>query len=213
MTEQIMWQIVKAEFEYMFKMILLVAGFIIPGALLYMRVSPTAGISAMLLPLTAATIFQPLIMRSIEKRERQQVLLPLPIRRIAAARLLLVVVPTLLYYGLYMILHLSFKHFSPLWFHDIFDVLMFFGLILFGFSLYLILRDLLISNFSHYKPAEFDAGVLVIIVSIIFLGIPIALATQWGISGNILRILCFFAGFVLLYPVVLSFTKRKTYLE
>lgn len=208
-----MWQIVKAEFEYMAKMIFLVAGFIIPGALIYIRISPTAGISTMLLPLTVATIFQPLIMRSIEKRERQQVLLPLPIRRIATARLLLVVLPTVFYYGLYLILYLVFKFFSPLWFHDIFDLMMFFGLILFGFSLYLILRDMLISNFVNYRPAEFDAGILVVVCSLIFLAVPLALATQWGISGNILRVLCFFSGFVLLYPVVLSFTRRKSYLE
>jgi hypothetical protein len=194
-------------------MILLVAGFIIPGALLYLQVSSTAGISAMLFPLTVATIFQPLIMRSIEKRERQQILLPLSIRQIAAARLLLVVVPALFYYGLYMILHLIFIHFSPLWSHDIFDLLMFFGLILFGFSLYLILHDLLISKFSQYKPAEFDAGILVGVIAIILLGVPLILAIQHGIPGNLLRIMCFFAGFVLLYPVMLSFMKRKTYLE
>lgn len=208
-----MWKIVKAEFQYMSKLILLVAGLIIPGTLIYLRISPTAGISAMLFPLTVATIFQPLIMRSIEKRVRQQVQLPLSIRSIATARLLLVLVPALFYYGLYMILHLIFIRFSPLWSHDIFDILMFFGLILFGFSLYLILHDLLVSKFSQYKPAEFDAGVLVVVISLIVLGIPMSLAFQHGITGNLLRVMCFFAGFVILYPVVLSFTKRKTYLE
>ncbi|MFQ5824105.1 MAG: hypothetical protein ACE5JB_08640 [bacterium] len=208
-----MWQIFAAEFRYVYKNIILVVVIIVPGALFYFNISETAGVDNMIFPLTIATIFQLVIFRILEKRNRHSILLPLSIRQIAIARILLYLTSCLGFYGLYFILHFIFKNLSPRWQHDIYDVMMFFGLTLFGCSVYYVLHDLLFSFSRKFKTAEFDLIVFIILITAILLGIPLALAPMWGSTGDALRVLCFLSGFVFLYPAVVTFERRKSYLE
>ncbi|MEJ2635622.1 MAG: hypothetical protein P8184_10055 [Calditrichia bacterium] len=209
-----MWNIIFAEFRYTYKLALVLAGFIIPAALFYIQTSPTAGISSMLFPLCAATILQLLIFRSMEKRERQNILLPLSVHRIALARVSLIVLPAVFFYGIYFFLRLLFGDTGSIWHHDPFDMMMFFGLVLLGFSVFLILHDLFVSIFKNYKAAEFDVVVLLVIISGVLLGIPLALAVAWkNPSLKMLQVFCFIAGFVFLYPAVFSFERRRSYME
>lgn len=210
-----MWEIIRTEFRYVYKMNLLLAGVIIPGSLLYMSGSPTAGISVMLFPLSAGIILQLMIYRAIEKRERQQVLLPLSIRQLALARTGLVIGPTLAVYGIYLFLWAVFKDFNPAWWRqDILDLFMFFGLLLVGFSVYLILRDLFLSHIKNYRASELDIIILMVIILAVLLGIPLALANPRStLIINSLRILCFVCGLVILYPATVSFIRRKSYRE
>ncbi|MFQ5633584.1 MAG: hypothetical protein ACE5I1_32875, partial [bacterium] len=197
-----MWRLIKTEFHYSNKNIALVLTFIIPGALLYMRSSPTTGTSAMLFPLVTATIFQLLVFRSMEKRDRKYALLPLSIRQLAAVRLSLFLIPCLGFYGVYIILQLIFKDAGPRWQHDIYDEMMFFGLILFGFSVYFILHDLYASFSRRAQKAETDLIVMIVLVVAIMLGVPLSLASIWGDGGNLLRTLCFAMGLAFLYPAI-----------
>lgn len=208
-----MWHIFKAEFRYVYKNILLMAGFIIPGALFYFQISDTAGVSNVLSPLTIATILQFIIFRSIEKRDRQSVLLPFSIRQIAIARILLFLIPCFSLYGLYFILHLVFKDFSPRWNHDIYDLMMFFGLTLVGSSIYFIQHDLIFSFLQKNKNPELDISVLIVLIAVVCLGIPLALAPVLGYTGNLLRGFCFISGLVFIYPAVTIFERRKSYIE
>ncbi len=101
---------------------------------------------------------------------------------------------------------------SPRWQHDIYDVMMFFGLILTGCSVYFIQHDLY-SFSKKLRNAELDIIVLIVVVAVIILGIPITLATVWGDTGNFLRVLCFLSGFIFLYPAIITFTRRSQFLE
>lgn len=208
-----MWPIVKAEFRYSYKSILLIAAFVIPGTLFYFRASATAGISSMLLPLTAATIMTPIMVKGIEKRDRLNVMLPLAIKQIAWARVLLILTPAVGYYAVYFLLHAIFASMSPRWQHDVYDLMMFFGLIVFGFCAFLILKDLLSGFYLKRKALELELVILLALTAVVLLGVPIALATMYGSTGNVLRLLCFASGFVLLYPAVIFFARRKAYLE
>lgn len=115
-------------------LIAILVGFIVPASMLYIRSSPTAGVSTMLFPLCAGTILQLLLFRSMEKRERQNMLLPVSIRRIAIARVSLILLPCVFFYGLYLVLHLTLANTSDIWRHDIYDLFMFPGLVRFYFS-------------------------------------------------------------------------------
>lgn len=208
-----MWPIVKAEFRYSHRSILLIAAFVIPGTLLYFRASATAGVSAMLFPLTVATIMTPIMVRSIEKRVRQNVLLPLAVKQIAWARVLLILTPAAGYYAVYFLLHAIFASMSSRWQHDVYDLMMFFGLIVFGFCAFFILKDLLSGFYLKRKALELELVILLALTAVVLLGVPIALATIYGSTGNVLRLLCFASGFVSLYPAVIFFERRRAYLE
>ncbi|MFQ5628895.1 MAG: hypothetical protein ACE5I1_09050 [bacterium] len=208
-----MWRLIKTEFHYSNKNIMLVLALLIPGALLYMNASPKTGMNSMLFPLVTATIFQLLVFRSMEKRDRKYVLLPLSIRQLAAVRLSLFLIPCLGFYGVYLILQLIFKDAGPRWQHDIYDEMMFFGLILLGFSVYFILHDLYASYSRRAQKTETDLVMMIVLVVAIMLGIPLTLASIWGDGGNILRTLCFAMGLAFLYPAIVAFERRKSYLE
>ncbi|MFQ5753056.1 MAG: hypothetical protein ACE5HI_13780 [bacterium] len=208
-----MWRIFRAELLYVYKNIALVFAIIIPGGLYYFKISDTAGVEHIIFPLTIATIFQFVIFRIIEKRNRVNILLPLSIRQIAFARVFLYLVPCSVFYGLYFILFFLFRNIYPRWEHDIYDVLMFLGLTLFGCSAYYIQSDLATSLSNKVKNVELDVVVFIILISAIILGIPLALAGLLGTTGDALRVACFLTGWVFLYPTVVTFEKRKSYLE
>lgn len=206
-----MWRLIKAEFHYVHRTLILVPLFIIPFFLLYMRVS-TVAVQHVVFPLAVASVISLLMVRSVERRERQQALLPLPLRQIALARVLLILIPSAAFYGAYFLLHLLLRRFYPVWEHDGYDLIMFLGLIFLGFSLYLVLHDFFVSNFSSYKSGESDILVMLVVIVLVLLGIPLLLATLWRPSLDLLRMLCLLAGGVMLYPAVASFVRRRSYL-
>lgn len=209
-----MWPIIKAEFHYNLRVIVVMIMFIIPAAFFYVRTSPSAGMSTMLLPLSAGVILQIFVVRSIEKRERLNVLLPTSIGQIAIMRVSLIFLPLLFFHVLYLVMHLAFRNKSSLWLHDTSDLVMFFGLILLGFSVYLILHDAFLSIFRNQKVAEFDILILIAMMALIFLGIPLAFATIWkNPSTGFLQKLCLLGGVLSLFPAVYGFRRRKSYLE
>ncbi|MFQ5604444.1 MAG: hypothetical protein ACE5HS_14335 [bacterium] len=208
-----MWRILKAELLYVYKNIVLVLAIIIPGMLFYFRISETAGVNTMVFPLTIATILQLVIFWIIEKRNRQVVILPISIRQLAVSRLLLFLLPCVWYFGIYFLLYFFLKNVSPRWQHDIYDLLMFLGLILFGCSIYFVLLDLLHSWLNKFNSVEFDLVIFIILISTILLGIPLGLASVWETTGKIIRVMCLGAGIVLLYPAVKTFETRKSYID
>ena len=120
-----MIQLLTAEFLYSVRGLFLLAGLIIPACLIYVQASETAGLSTMLLPLTVGIILQPVVLRSMEQRDRHHILLPLQCRMIALARLLVFVTPVVGFYGLYLAGHFLFRSLSAEWNHEMFDLMMF----------------------------------------------------------------------------------------
>jgi hypothetical protein len=208
-----MWNICKAEFRYVAFYIILVSVCITGGFLFYFRIKESGTVSGMLFPLTVAIILQLLMHRSIEKRDRQIAVLPLSIRHISLARIGLFLVPVMLLHIVYMIFYLIFKSENPRWSHDFYDVLMFFGLALLGSSLYFIQHDLLYTFSVRKRNPEIDIIILIILLTALFLAIPLALAPVWGVTGNMLRLLCFLAGLASLYPAVMAYERRRSYVE
>jgi hypothetical protein len=206
-----MLQIVKAEFRYVWHLILVVMTLILSGFQLYFRVSDRGGFAHILLPLAAAIILQVIVIRSIEKRDRLFATLPVDLRLIARARVLLFLAPVICLHAIYFALYFVLRQDSVRWHHDIFDVLMFFGLVLFGSAAYFIQHDIMHSRFK-INP-EIDVSILVVLISMVFIGIPLLLAPVWGMYGNVLRVLCFTAGWLSLYPASKSFARRRSYLE
>lgn len=206
-----MWQLIKAEFHYVHRTLILVVLFIIPFFLLYMRISPVS-VQQVLFPLTVASVITLLMMRSVERRERQQALLPMPLRQIALARVLLILIPSAAFYGTYFLLYLLLRRFSPVWAYDGHDLVMFLGLILLGFSLYLVLHDFFASKISSYKSGESDVVILLAVIAIFLLGMPLLLAVWQQPSADLLRVLCLVAGGAMIYPAIASFVRRRSYL-
>lgn len=207
-----MWQVIKTELRYTGLMTSFVAGLIIPAVVLYLQATESRNISVVLLPLVVAASLNPFVFRSLERRERQQILLPVSIARLGIARLFSFLVPAVVVYSSYLILYQLFKH-DPLWQEDMFDLAMFFGLILLGFSAFLIVRDISINWFEKYRAAEFDVVLLITVVSVILLAIPLILTQVHGHASDILRIACLVSGVLSLYPAVTSFTRRRSFLD
>ena len=206
-----MWQLIKAEFAYVHRTLILVVLFLLPFFLLYMRVS-TVTVQYVLHPLAVASVISLLMFRSMERRERQQALLPLSLQQIALARVLLILIPSAFFYGGYYLLHLLLWRFSPVWACEGYDMVMFLGLILLGFLLYLVLHDFFASNVSSYKSGESDVVILLAVIAVILLGIPLLLTVWQRPSADLLRVLCLVAGGAMIYPAIASFVKRRSYL-
>jgi hypothetical protein len=139
--------------------------------------------------------------------------LPLDVREVAKARILLYTVPASAIYGIYFLLNIIFRDGSRLWVFDIFDILMFFGLILLSSSAILIQNDVFVVKLNKRLNPELDIFIIILFLSIVFIGIPLLLAPIWHWFGNVLRVLCFIAGLASLYPTILTYGRRRSYLE
>jgi hypothetical protein len=206
-----MSQIVKAEFLYSFRGFLVLAVLIIPGCLIYSWTSETAGLNGMLLPLTVGSILQPVVLRTIEHRDRQHILLPQTCRKIALARLLVIATPVVVFYTLYLISHFLFRSLSTEWNHDAFDLMMFSGLVLLGFSVYFLQQDSQSILGQRTRRVEFQMALLIVVIVAAYVAIPIALAPIFGPTGNLLRVLCFILGITIPYLMVMTFIRRRSY--
>ena len=208
-----MWRIVKAEFNYVWYLILIVVTLMVTGFHLYFRVNDHARFENILLPLSVSIILQVLIIRSIEKRDRFIVLLPVDTGVLARARVLLFFIPALALHLLYFLAYFILRDGGVRWQHDLFDVMMFFGLVLIGGSVYFIQHDIIQSRLKKRLSPELDVSIIILLITVIFLGIPLLLAPIWGLSGNILRVTCFIAGWVSLCLAQNAFQHRRSYLE
>ena len=210
-----MWQIFKAELRYNALSLMFTTAFICFFAILFARAKllENPGI-IFFVPLTVTVIMHFMIYRSIEKRDRKDVLLPLSLKRIAVARLLLIVLPTAFFCGIYWLIYVFAAISGNVWQHDSLDLLMFIGVIFMCFALYLIQHDSFISAMGRGKAAEFDLLALVLMLLVFLMGIPLTFAAIWqSPTSEMLRVMAFFLGVIFLFLSITAFTKRKTYLE
>lgn len=209
-----MYKIIQAEIHYTYKFIVPISALITIGFLVYQRISADTGnLSLMLFPLTVATILQLIIHRSMEKRDRQLATVPLAIRQIALARILLYAAPCGLFYGIYFAYNLFSRIFNPFSGGDLYDKLMFSGMVLFGFSMYFILHDLAVSFSRKGLGLEGDLIAMIVLVVFALLIIPLMIAPLDGITAQTLQMICFVSGILSLYPAKVAFERRKSYLR
>ena len=210
-----MWHILKAELRYNAVSLIFTIAFICFFAMLFARAKLLNNPGVIVfMPLTVTVIIHLLMFRSIEKRDRKDILLPLSTKEIAVSRLMLIVLPVVFFSAVYIVLSFIISLADYSWQHDVLDLLMFIGMIFMGFALYLIQHDSFISALGRSKASEFDLLALVLMSLIFLIGIPLAFAAIWQSPTNdILRIMAFFMGLIFLYTSVVSFIKRKTYIE
>lgn len=210
-----MGSVIRAEIDY-HKYRLLMLIWIIPGFYLYATMSGSESWFVIPCIMAVAMVIQILIDGNIEKRERFYVLLPISIGRIAMTRLFMLLIPCLVLYGVYLIIHLLVFRSLISWNNGGLDLMMFFGLSLCGFSIYFLQRDLLSSVMRGDTRTGIDAINLIVLCAVIIYGIPILLALLYQreiINARSLIFLIFFCGILLLYPTVFTFARRKSYLE
>lgn len=210
-----MTNLIKAEIDY-YKYRILTLFWIVPAFYLFATMRHSDNWFVLPCIMAVAIVIQILIDRNIEKRERLHILLPLSVHRLAMVRLMILLLPCLCLYGIYLIIHLLMTRGLPSWNDGGFDLIMFFGLSLLGFSIYFIQRDLLSAVFRADARLGIDAIILIALCAAIIYGIPIGLAihykTKIGSAEPEIAIL-FICGILFLYPTVVTFARRKSYLE
>lgn len=166
-----MWHIIKAELIYHKYTFLGFLAFV-PLVCYYEFVISEIRIGYVLIISYMLTVFWN-VLRNKEKRESQLICLPLSIRRIAAIRILMLVVlcigASLLYSLIYVVLNFR----SP---EESIKLLAYLGIILFGFSIYFAFRDL---GFEFFVKLGFTKKRVIPIV--IVLGVGIQLLTLYAI--------------------------------
>lgn len=211
-----MWRAFISEFDYL-KMSLSFLLFIIPGFYAFSVWSGKSG-AWFVVPsvLTVSLLMQVFINRSLEKRDRQFLLLPISVRRLGVVRLGLVLIPAVAVHFGYILIDFILDGRLLGWHQGGVDELMFFSLTLIGFSAYFMLSDLIFASFRGDSHIGFDVVGLLIVIALIVMGIPITLAVlqksrpiPWdGIIFGFLAV-----GLLLLSMTVLTYTRRRTYLE
>ncbi len=210
-----MWQLLKSEFRYSAwrSMALL---WILPGFYLYSRWSGSQSWYAVPSILTVAVAVQIIIERKIERKDRQHVSLPLSLAAIATVRLSLVLLPAFVLFSLYLLSRLLIAGSLPPWEQGGLDLLMFFGLTVLGFSVYFLQRDVFTTFFKRKKGKDVDIIILLAILLCLILGFPLTIAIIYKeriVSAENIIILLFILGLSLLYPTIISFKQRKSFLE
>ncbi len=188
----------------------------IPAFYLYSTISGSQSWFVIPCVMTVAMVIQILIERSKERRERLLILLPISVQRIGLVRLLILLTPCFSLYGLYLIIHFAMNRSLPHWHQGGLDMVMFFGLTLLGFSIYFFQRDLLSSFFRKDSHIGVDAIILLVLCAIIIYGTPLTLAILYHGEIHVAEPLIWFlliSGILLLYPTVLTFKRRRTFLE
>ncbi len=209
-----MWKIIKAEYRYSWKTLFFVTASILAGTFFYNSISPASGLQALLFPPVVVIIIQPLMLSILEKRERQQALLPVSLHHVAIARLFMVVFPAAVIYCGYIIYLFITASPDRVMLSRVLDSLMFFGMILFAFSSFLIVRDLALYFRKKQLAVEIQTGLMIVLLISFLAGIPLALAILKDVKYQIfLQVLCFIAGFACLYGARISFERRHSYIE
>jgi len=132
-----MWQVIRAEFRYNWiNFSLFLAA--IPVLFLVQLRYRDVGVSFFSLMLLVLMINYWNAFQIKEKRDFQHIQLPLPIRRLALARILIVLISCAAFVGLFMLLHLAFLRSTPLNFRLLVTIL---GLVVSVFSLAFMFRD------------------------------------------------------------------------
>ena len=209
-----MFAIFLAELRYTYRVLLPVVVLIVLLYTAYYQLSnEDDGLHIIFFSLSIATILQLIILRSMEKRDRLLAILPLPNRQIALSRILLYALPCGFYYGLFFLLYGVASIFGMHIANDLFDELMFAGVVLLGFSCFFIVHDLAshMSFASLRKQADLFA--LVLLVTVALIGIPILIAPIEVERAQFLQALCFAAGLLSMLMAKIAFERRKSYLE
>ena len=211
-TEANMWRLLRTEFEY--NLLRTVGIFwIIPGFYLYTLLSSSASWFIVPILISVSIIIQIHITRMIEKRERQHVIIPVPTRMIGWARFFMVLIPVIVLIFVYLLIHLSVTEDLPSWGKGGFDLVMFSGLILMGFSISFIQQDLF---HTRKNKSAMDSIILMIIIFSIVYGIPLILAIlikKQVLLSTPIVISFLITGLLLSFPAVRTFNRRKSYLE
>ncbi len=140
-----MWYILKAEFSYNQRHLLIMLSLIPLVCAIEILVPDVPGY--LILAVLFLAILNWNILRNKESRDVQQARLPLPIRHVAAARILMVAGIGLGLIAVYKLIYLIVAP-GPWRYHG--NPLVFLGLMIIGFSGYFILRDLLLSLFRSW---------------------------------------------------------------
>lgn len=164
-----MWHILKAEFNYHKKIFLGFFGFL--PFICFHAINP------ILEDLSANYLIFMLIFlmlqnwntfRNKENRERQHIRLPLSIKKIALARIFMIIIPCLGFIGFYSLIYSLLA--GPI---DHIRLLISFSMILLGFSIYFIIRDLFLSFFRKigFTKNRIVIGLVLIMLGLNLLGI------------------------------------------
>lgn len=172
-----------------------------------------------------------IIFRNKEKRDRRFVMLPVSLRRIAFARILIIMVAGFAYITIYRLL---IGFFNPIEFVNSRKLLIAFALILFLFSAYFLSRDLLL---VFFRKIGFNKNRMVVAATLLLLGFnllglgvmmnrnaadpafinikPVVMffktSTLFNTGPGITRLLG--VNFLFALLTVISFRRRRAYLE
>jgi hypothetical protein len=226
-----MWRLIRSEFDYNRKLFLgLVA--VIP-LLSLLVVYPIEDFSPNLLAFTMTLLMLQnwAVFRNKEKRVCQQIRLPLSLRRIALTRILLVMIASSGYLVLYAFICFGLMTSGRV---NYVALSMIFGIILLVFSVYFILRDLLLDFFRKLglTKERMIVALLLVVVGLNILGVYVMIQTNtsgtaplpvratfdflrrnnpFGGEYGAVKFLALSA--LLASLTVISFERRKSYLE
>ncbi|MFQ5633583.1 MAG: hypothetical protein ACE5I1_32870 [bacterium] len=144
-SRKTMWHIVKAEIDYN-KKLLLAVSLLIPLVCFYENAIADERIGYVLLSIYMATTFWN-IFRNKDKRDLQLVPLPLSARQLALARMATIAIVCLGFSIFYLLIYFLFHFQGP---PESIKLLAYWGIILSGFSIYYVLRDLYKSSFRKF---------------------------------------------------------------
>ena len=208
-----MWTIMMAEMKYHIHRLALIL-FLVPGFYLYAIYSGSQ--SWFIIPVIASIVVfvQVAVVRENERIERFHALLPLPPARIAAARILSSFLTVVLIYVLYFSLSLSINKLSITWTQGGNELLMFFGLSVMSYSVYIIQKDVLVGRGKSLRII-LDKVVLFLSLVVFINGIPLMFALTIGDRGIpiVFHFIIIGGGLGLMAMTLVSYQRRISYLR
>ena len=220
-----MWKILKAEFNYN-RSLLLGLAVIIFFVYVDETLIPSNKLTFMSMVLTFALINYMIISENKEKRNRHYIILPFSIKQIVIIRILKIIIPCFSICFLYFIIRFIYK---PAWSVDSREIIVFFGFIPFGYSVYFILSDLL--KFKLEKTVKMALIFVLFLLTLVLFVLTITVISN-GVFPVVMVIVSvfdfifgfnsFFGGygsviflsctFILLCLSFVTFVHRKSYL-
>lgn len=224
-----MFQVIKAELDYNRKLILGCFALILLVCIYEVAISGVR-IGYVLIVIYMLTTFWN-IFRNKEKRDYQLSRLPLTVRQIAGVRFIMICLACVTISLSYYLLYLAFNFRTP---DEPVKLIAYTGIILFGFSIYFMLRDFRVVSLKKIRLSRnrFKAILILIVLGLNFLTIYsiIQLKTSGEVPplihyldkinlladppANSSEIAIFLVvSLVLAYSTIFTFNWRKTYLE
>jgi len=223
-----MWHLLKAEFVYHKKIYLWYSCFL--PLIVAWVISPPVSLSPnyLMFVLLFMIVQNWVVFRNKEKRDYLHAKLPLSMNRIALVRILMVIIPIITFFSILALIRIIIKPTQPV---DFKNPIIYAGILLFGFSVYYVLRDRLLfimRNNQFFKFTQQRAKLIVIFVGLLLniLGV-ITFIKRPSILGDIIKfimthnpfaseagvIIFIILSLVFAYLSLITYNRRHEYLE